>query len=71
MSTTTEYTVTGMTCEHCVAAVEDEVGGLAGVSDVTVDLVAGGSSTVVVTSETDVPRDAVAAAVTDAGYSLT
>ena len=34
------YRVTGMTCEHCVRAVIGEVGGLDGVSAVTVDLVA-------------------------------
>lgn len=71
MSTTTEHTVTGMTCEHCVAAVKDEVGSLPGVSDVTVDLVAGGASTVAVTADTEVPRGAVEAAVAEAGYTLT
>ena len=42
MSTTTTYLVTGMTCGHCVAAVTEEIGRLDGVSDVDVDLVAGG-----------------------------
>ena len=42
MSSTTTYSVTGMTCAHCVAAVTEEVGGLAGVSAVDVDLNAGG-----------------------------
>ena len=41
---TTTYPVTGMTCEHCVSAVTSELGGLNGVSGVTVDLVPDGSS---------------------------
>ena len=40
MSTTT-YTVTGMTCGHCVSAVTEEVTKLPGVIDVQVDLPAG------------------------------
>ena len=43
MTSTATYSVTGMTCAHCVAAVTEEVGGLAGVSAVDVDLVAGGN----------------------------
>ena len=34
--TTTNITVTGMTCGHCEAAVKEELGGLPGVSDVAV-----------------------------------
>ena len=40
--TTTTYTVTGMSCEHCVNAVTSELTGLGGVSAVTVDLMPGG-----------------------------
>ena len=43
---TTTYPVTGMTCEHCVHAVTSELGGLDGVSAVTVDLVPDGISQV-------------------------
>ncbi|GAA0944930.1 heavy-metal-associated domain-containing protein [Nonomuraea longicatena] len=39
MSTT--YTVTGMTCGHCVASVKEEVGEVPGVTDVEVDLPTG------------------------------
>lgn len=39
--TTTTITVSGMTCGHCEAAVKEELGALAGVSDVAVDLNAG------------------------------
>jgi copper chaperone CopZ len=68
--TTTTYGVTGMTCGHCVAAVTEEVSALAGAQTVTVDLVVGGVSQVVVTSEAALDRDLVAAAVDEAGYEL-
>lgn len=69
MSQTT-YGVTGMTCQHCVNAVTEELQGLEGVSNVDVFLVSGGTSSVQVTSETDLDRQAVAAAVEEAGYQL-
>jgi len=65
--TTTTYAVTGMTCEHCVHAVTEELSGLDGVSQVSVDLVPEGASTVTVTSEAEVPEQAVAAALDEAG----
>lgn len=68
MSTqTSTYTVTGMTCEHCVASVTEELQELEGVRDVAVDLSTG---VVTVTSEQAVPADAVRAAVDEAGYQL-
>ena len=70
MSTTASYSVSGMTCSHCVAAVTEEVGRLAGVSAVDVDLNAGGDSRVTVTSEAPLPVAAVRAAVDEAGYAL-
>ena len=69
MSTST-YAVTGMTCEHCVNAVTEELHSLPGVTDVTVDLVAGGTSSVTLTADAEPARDAVAAAVDEAGYAL-
>jgi copper chaperone CopZ len=66
MSTTT-WTVTGMTCGHCVKAVTDEVSAIPGVSEVVVELESG---LVTVTAETDPSVDAVAAAVDEAGYTL-
>jgi copper ion binding protein len=59
------YAVNGMTCQHCVNAVSEEVGKLAGVEGVAVDLAAG---TVTVTG--DVDADAIRAAVDEAGYEL-
>jgi copper ion binding protein len=69
--TTTTYHVSGMTCGHCVSAVQEEVGALAGVTDVEVDLAAGAVSTVRVTSEQPLDVDAVREAVDEAGYELT
>lgn len=65
--TTTAYTVQGMTCAHCVAAVSTEVGALPGVTGVGVDLATG---TVTVTSEGPLDTEAVRGAVDEAGYEL-
>lgn len=70
MSTVTTYSVAGMTCGHCVSAVTEELTALPGVTDVAVDLVAGGTSAVHVTSDAALDRAAVAAAVDEAGYAL-
>ena len=67
---TQTYAVTGMTCEHCVASVTEELRELPGVAEVQVDLVAGGTSTVTVTSERPLDDDAVRGAVDEAGYQL-
>ena len=61
------YPVTGMTCEHCVRAVSEDLGGLAGVSAVTVGLVPAGISQVTVSSDEPLSREAVAAALDEAG----
>ena len=69
--TTTTYVVTGMTCGHCVNAVTEELTNLDGVSDVRVDLVAGGESKVTVTSAAALTDAAVTAALDEAGgYAL-
>jgi copper chaperone len=65
--TTSTYTVTGMTCGHCVGAVQGEVGQLPGVTGVVVDL---SSGQVTVTSEGRLEDDAVRAAVEEAGYEV-
>lgn len=65
--TTSTYQVTGMTCGHCVNAVSIELKEIAGVADVAIDLNAAGASTVTVTSAAPVQRDAVAAALDEAG----
>lgn len=68
--TTETYRVTGMTCEHCVAAVTEEVSALDGVDLVTVDLVTGGASAVTIRSGAPLDHATVAAAVDEAGYAL-
>ena len=67
MSQTRSYTVSGMTCAHCVASVTEEVSEIPGVRDVAVTLETGA---VTVTSEQPVDDDAVRAAVEEAGYQL-
>ena len=64
---TASYTVTGMTCGHCVSAVTQEVSDLPGVTDVQVDLASGGLT---VTSDSPVDDGAVRAAVEEAGYEV-
>jgi copper chaperone len=61
----TSYTVTGMTCGHCVASVTEEVSAVAGVGEVTVDLETGA-----LTVTGDATTDAIKAAVEEAGYQL-
>jgi copper chaperone len=60
------YTVTGMTCQHCVMSVREEVAEIPGVSDVDVDLTSG---RLVVTGE-GFGDEAVRAAVEEAGYAV-
>jgi copper chaperone len=62
-----EGVVEGMTCQHCVASVTEEVAELAGVNEVTVDLATGA---LVVDSAVPLAREVVAAAVAEAGYTL-
>ena len=68
--TTTTITVSGMTCGHCEAAVKEELGGLPGVSDVAVELNAGGDSPVTITSAEELDEAAIRAAVDEAGYEV-
>ncbi len=66
MSTAT-YTVTGMTCGHCVSSVTEEVSELPGVHDVAVELESG---RLTLTADRELAADEVRAAVEEAGYSL-
>jgi copper chaperone CopZ len=67
MSVINTYTVTGMTCDHCVQAVSGELAALPGVDSVTVDL---SSGAVTVSSEAPLADADVRAAVDEAGYEL-
>jgi copper chaperone len=63
--TNTQYSVTGMTCGHCVASVREEVEKLAGVESVDVDLQSGLLS---IASSRALSDAEVIAAVDEAGY---
>ena len=71
MSTTSTYSVDGMTCGHCVQHVTSEISAIPGVRDVTVELVVGGYSPVTVVSDEPLTEAAVSEAVVEAGYALT
>jgi copper chaperone len=68
MSQSTEhvYTVQGMTCEHCVAAVKGEVDAVAGAELVTVELDSGRLTVLA----TELDDEAIREAVEEAGYTL-
>lgn len=67
MSQTSTYSVTGMTCSHCVSSVTEEVQEVAGVENVEVALETGAMT---ITSADPVDDAAVKAAVEEAGYQL-
>ena len=62
---TSTYAVAGMTCEHCVRSVTEEVCDVPGVTAVEVDLAAGR-----MTVQGDADEAAVRAAVAEAGYEV-
>jgi len=65
MSTLT-YSVPGVSCGHCQAAIAGEVGALAGVESVEVDLE---TKTVAVTGD-PLDEQAIIAAIDEAGYEV-
>jgi copper ion binding protein len=67
MSVQATFTVTGMTCGHCVQAVTDEIAAIEGVESVNVELSTG---VVTVVSDEPLTEQTVAAAVDEAGYAL-
>jgi copper chaperone len=67
---TTQLAVRGMTCDHCVRAVREELAALDGVTSVSVDLVPEGVSRVEVTSGRELDGEAVRGAVLEAGYEV-
>ena len=67
MSIIQTYTVTGMTCGHCVASVTEEVQEIPGIEDVDVVLETG---SLTITSSELVDDAAVRTAVEEAGYHL-
>lgn len=67
MAETITYSVPGMTCEHCTHAVSSELGAVAGVAGVEVDL---GTKLVTVTGD-GLDDQALRAAIEEAGYEAT
>ena len=59
------YSVPGISCDHCKAAIEGEVGAVAGVANVDVDIEAKS-----VRVEGDAPDEAIRAAIDEAGYEV-
>lgn len=71
MSSTQNFQAFGLTCGHCAQAVTDELTAIAGVSEVTVEVVSGGASRVSVVADREVTRAEVASALDEAGsYTL-
>lgn len=67
MPITTTRPVVGMSCDHCVNSVKSEVGSIAGVTAVEVDLEGG---LVTVTSDTEIDDAAFAEAIDEAGFEV-
>lgn len=68
MGTTGQFSVTGMTCDNCVRHVEKALRRVAGVSSVTVDLES--QKATIEYDPATATREAMAAAVKEAGYTL-
>lgn len=66
----TELQVEGMTCEHCVRAVTEQLTAVDGVDEVSVALQAGGTSRVLVRGGQPLSPDAARTAIDRAGYTL-
>jgi copper chaperone len=64
---TTTLTVLGMTCDHCVRAVTEELTALGGVQDVAIDLADG---SVTLTSDRPIDPAAITTAIDEAGYEV-
>ena len=64
--TETSYTVVGMTCDHCVLSVHEEVSEVDGIDAVDVDLTSGRLQV----RGANVSDSAVSDAVADAGYEV-
>ncbi|MBW8172786.1 cation transporter [Ornithinimicrobium sp. Arc0846-15] len=67
---TIDIKVSGMTCQHCINAVTEELTALNGVESVAVDLVADSNSTVHIDTSGPVDAEQIAAAIEEAGYEV-
>jgi len=66
----TTYGIDGMTCGHCAMSIDEALTELPSVTEVSIDLVAGGRSTATVTSGSPLDDAIVRAAIEEAGYTL-
>jgi copper chaperone CopZ len=62
-----EYTVSGMSCDHCIHSVTTELMTLTGVCGVQIDLATG---RVQVSSTEPISGEEISAAIDEAGYEL-
>ena len=67
---TARYEVGGLTCAYCIVEILDHVRELPGVAKVSVDLVRGGRSLVVVTADPGTPGEGVRRAIQGGGFEL-
>ena len=63
----TTVTVLGMTCDHCVKSVSEELLKIDGVTEVKVDLETGN---VDISTNSQIPQLAITAAISEAGYEI-
>lgn len=63
----TSIKVAGMTCQHCVNSVTEEVSGLSGVVSVNIDLASG---SVEIESASELVASDLEAAIQEAGYEV-
>lgn len=61
------FHATGLTCGHCAGAVAEEIKALGGVTDVQVDVVKGGVSTITVSADAAPTAEQISAALDEAG----
>ncbi len=62
--------VDGMTCDHCVHAVTEEISKIPGVTGVNIDLHANAISPVTIASDQEISDSDIAEAVEEAGYTI-
>ena len=67
--TTSTFKITGLTCDHCVNAIKEEVGEIAGVTNIEVELVKGGKSTLTIQADRALTKADIAPAIEEAGES--
>jgi copper chaperone CopZ len=66
----TTLNISGMTCQHCIMSVTEELEALDGVNGVQIDLHPGAISTAAVSADRDIPLADLSEAVAEAGYTV-